>query len=140
MAEQIVPEVSEQITPGPGDGQNVESCVQSPEASSVKTSNQIRIIKRLPLVNNDAMVELHPDDLIIGKTSIDIIDSLSHFNGIHLRIPSYYVVNSVTKAQASVTPHVRAIAVLISSVLARRMMSSNIVLQVSHSSFFFSYA
>ena len=125
MAEQIVPEVSEQITPEPGDGQNVESCVQSPEASSVKTSNQIRIIKRLPLVNNNA---------------IDIIDSLPHFNGIHLRIPRYYVVNSVTKAQASVTPHVRAIAVLISSILARRMMSSNIVLQVSHSSFFVSYA
>ena len=85
-------------------------------------------------------MELHPDDLIIGKTSMDILDSLPHFNGIHLRIPNYYVLNSVTKAQTSVTPHVRAIAVLISSILARRMMSSNIVLQVSTSSFFVSYA
>ena len=98
------------------------------------------MIKRLPLLNNDLIVELHPDDLIIGKTSMDILDSLPHFNGIHLRIPNYYVLNSVTKAQTSVTPHVRAIAVLISSILARRMMSSNIVLQVSTSSFFVSYA
>ena len=69
-------------------------------------------------------------------TAIDILNSLPCLNGMQLRVPHYYVVNSVTNAQQLVTPNVRAIA----EILARRMMSSNIVLSVSTFLLFVSYA
>ena len=135
MAEQIVPEVSayaaDSNKPDPTAQSISQSIVQSPADPLANISNQIRISRRLPMMNNDEVVELHPNDLIIGRTSMDILDALPHFNGIYLRIPRYYVINSVTKAPSLITPHVRAIATMISSILARRMLSSNIVLQVS---------
>ena len=74
---------------------------------------------------------MQPKELVLGEKSLTILHALPHFNGIKLRIPKCYVINALTSKKVEVTAQIRAVATMISAVLARRFTQSNINLQVS---------
>ena len=81
-------------------------------------------------VNGEEVMML-PDELVLGEITVTTLEAMPYFNGIKLRIPRFYVLDATTCEKVPVTPHVRAVATLISAVLAKRFMATNINLQVS---------
>ena len=84
------------------------------------------------LMDGDQLIELPPEDLVIGKKSNKLLSTIPHFNGFNQRVPHVFVINSVTKARESFSPHLRAITAMLRSMLAQRLASVNITMQVSY--------
>ena len=84
------------------------------------------------LMDGDQLIELPPEDLVIGKKSTKLLSTIPHFNGFNQRIPHVFVINSVTKARESLCPHLRAITAMLRSMLAQRLAPVNITMQVNY--------
>jgi len=78
-----------------------------------------------------AIVSLHPDKLRIGKLSEQKLLQSPRFNGKVLRCPGrFYVIDSETKEEVSVYPHIRVLAYFLRYKLTKYISSSSVKLSV----------
>lgn len=86
-----------------------------------------------PLRNSTGViVSMHPDKLRIGKLSEQKLLKSPRFNGKVLRCPGrYYVLDSETKHEISVYPHIKLIAYYFRFKLTKFLNSANVKLNVN---------
>jgi len=78
------------------------------------------------------VVSMHPETLQIGNRSEQKLRNFPRFNGKVLRCPGYYyVLDSETKAEVSVYPHIRMLGYFLLYKLTRYLDSTNVKLSVN---------
>jgi len=111
--------------------------------ASVAGNHQHKVISRsnhnklLPLSIRDAIVKIAHECTSIGQRTLMILNRVPRFKGIKTRIPEYYVLDKDTNRPISIVPHLNAIVMLLQSKLARKILPTNITLQVLFIRFLF---
>jgi len=84
----------------------------------------------IPLKIGDAFVFMSREDTIIGSRSIAVLNRVPKFKGIRARIPEFYLIETTSRSHIILVPHLRAITMLIHSIMARVILPTNITLAV----------
>jgi len=85
----------------------------------------------LPLLIGNNVVKIDPEFLELGKRSLAVLVQVPRFKGIRNRLPEFYAIESTNNTKVSLVPHMRALTMFIHSLMATRIFSNNVNMDVS---------
>ena len=118
-----------------------DSSIQSSEVSVIRTTTldeprmKTNKTSLSPLKNGELVETMDYGDIMIGLQSLRILKQVPSFNGISIRVPEVYVLDSVSMEEISLVPHLRALTTMIRSCMARRIVDNNIKLKACYKYF-----